>query len=71
MKNAEKLVRSTAWHGPGLVKKMDSWRKWEKPEEKEVPLNPGPTEPSAKKFRKWNMPDQSEGYIKSKRHDFL
>jgi hypothetical protein len=76
MKNAEKAIRGSHWRGPGVVKKIDSWRNWEKSEERRISytnekgLN-DEKGPKGKKFKKWNMPDQQEGYIKSKKHDFL
>ena len=76
MKNAEKVIMGSHWRGPGVVKKIDSWRNWERPDEMKVSYSSEETlknekEPNRKKFRKWNMPDQQEGYIKSKKHDFL
>ena len=74
MKNVEKVVRGSNWRGPGLVKTMDSWRKWEKPVDKEtdnmISLEKE-TAASTNNNTKWNMPDQPDGYIKCKKHDFL
>jgi hypothetical protein len=74
MKNAEKVVRGSNWRGPGLVKAMDSWRKWEEPADEgtaNVISLEKETLRAANNTTKWNMPDQPDGYIKCKKHDFL
>ena len=77
MKNVEKVTRISNWKEPGLIKKMGPWREWEKSEERFIPDEIKKSDENRKKeslsnkFKKWNLPDQPENYIKTKRHDFL
>jgi hypothetical protein len=38
---------------------------------KDIPESTGPRERRKRKYKHWTMPEQPDGYIKCKRHDFL
>lgn len=75
MKNSEKAVRVSRWNGPGIVKPIEAWNKMERAREDMSIVNKKEMnkkeERGTNTFKKWNLPDQPEGYIRSKKHDFL